>query len=215
MGDNVSFVASDPIKEWLLTAHPNPERIGCFPPEVLRDLADKRLLADHPLVDHLDVCSPCYQEFSILLDKRRAVEREKRQQALKVAGGFVVACLLLLSIWRIERHRFAPRSLPIIATWNLRSSTRGDTEVVLETPAQKGRIAVILPYGSANGSYDIQIRRNSSDSPLQTFTGVATTTDGDTKLQFEADLSQVQPGSYFIAFRHADALWHSAPLIVH
>ena len=218
MGDNVSFVAFDHIKEWLLTAHPNPERIGCFPPEVLRDLAEKRLPADHPAVDHLEVCSPCYQEFSILLDARRAVEREERRRVLRIAGGLLLACLLLLTVWRMERHGFAPPPLPLIATWNLRSGMRGDTgeqkSMILEAPARKGRVALVQPYGSDAGQYEIQIRRNHNDSPLQTFMGIAVMAERDTKLQFEADLSRIPPGSYFVAFRRVNALWHSAPLVV-
>ena len=47
-------------------AHPNPTRVGCPPPELLKRLARRELPIDDPAYDHFAKCSPCYQELRAL-----------------------------------------------------------------------------------------------------------------------------------------------------
>ncbi len=47
-------------------AHPNPTRVGCPPPELLKSLARRELPIDDPAYDHFAKCSPCYQELRAL-----------------------------------------------------------------------------------------------------------------------------------------------------
>ena len=49
-------------------AHPNPTRVGCPPPDLLKSLARRELPIDDPAYDHFAKCSPCYRDFRWLAD---------------------------------------------------------------------------------------------------------------------------------------------------
>ena len=53
----------DLIRDYLLDAHPNPERIGCPDEKTLKDLAEDRLSLDDPARLHLASCSECVAEY--------------------------------------------------------------------------------------------------------------------------------------------------------
>ena len=53
----------DLLDDFLLEAHPNPERKGCPDDETLRALAEDRLPPGQPVLQHLASCSECYAEY--------------------------------------------------------------------------------------------------------------------------------------------------------
>ena len=53
----------DLLKEYLLTAFPNPERKGCPNEETLKALAERRLGLSDPALVHITSCSECYSEY--------------------------------------------------------------------------------------------------------------------------------------------------------
>lgn len=53
----------DLIRDYLLDAHPNPERIGCPDEKTLKDLAEDRLPLEDPARIHLASCSECVAEY--------------------------------------------------------------------------------------------------------------------------------------------------------
>lgn len=58
--------ADDEIDRVLAHANPNPQRIGCPPPDVLASLAARRQPLSAPGYEHLLECSECYREFRAL-----------------------------------------------------------------------------------------------------------------------------------------------------
>jgi hypothetical protein len=96
-------VPLDPLQEWLLTAHPNPERNGCPSENILRQLATKQLPADHPAVEHLDVCSPCYSAFKVMLDARRLDDKIRLHKTLMAACAGVITGLVI--VWLLVQNR--------------------------------------------------------------------------------------------------------------
>lgn len=56
----------DEIDRLLAHANPNPQRIGCFPRDVLEELASRRQPLNAPGYEHLLECSECYREFRAL-----------------------------------------------------------------------------------------------------------------------------------------------------
>src|ERR1700730_1648905 len=48
---------------------PNPERLGCPPEEKLRLLGDQPRQVEEWVVDHLSLCSPCYRDYSRILQE--------------------------------------------------------------------------------------------------------------------------------------------------
>lgn len=53
----------DLLKEYLLTAFPNPQRKGCPDEGILKALAERRLAPTDPALVHVASCSECYEEY--------------------------------------------------------------------------------------------------------------------------------------------------------
>ena len=62
------------IQKKTLTAYPNPQRTGCPGGEQLKQTAqrtDYEHLFNEPVWEHITHCSPCYQEYSEFVRKRK------------------------------------------------------------------------------------------------------------------------------------------------
>ena len=211
--------ASDPFENAYLTAYPNPERVGCPDKEVLRGLATKELPIGHPARLHIAQCSPCFQEF-------RQLERTAKKQRSRIRRAVLVAAAAFICLAAAFSYRLllpdlgnSPR---VIAEWNLQSASalRGIDDyqqpVHLQAPRRKGRIAIVLPLGSEGGQYVVELRKNrDASSVMKTFTNQASISrQGYTTLEVNGDLSNVQSGTYVVAFRHDRGSWHFAQLSV-
>lgn len=91
------FFPRDEIDAVFGYGHPNPERVGCPPEDVLIQLARRRLPIDHHGYQHLDQCSPCYRHVAFLRDRRRlAAWRLAAALALAIVAGATMMCCTLL-----------------------------------------------------------------------------------------------------------------------
>ena len=118
----------DPIEEAYLHAFPNPERIGCPGPEVLRGLATKELPISHPARTHVARCSPCFQEF-------RRFQREVAVRHRLVLTVGLAACLIMALVFLARSslfHRNASGSIPSI-------TLQKRTADLFETDALRGQ----------------------------------------------------------------------------
>jgi len=80
------FSPRDEIDAVLGYGHPNPERVGCPPPETLDLLARRELPIGHSGYEHLAQCSPCYRRVRLLkANSRRG--RAGRKAAILTALG--------------------------------------------------------------------------------------------------------------------------------
>jgi hypothetical protein len=142
-------VTLDPLEQWLRTAHPNPDRIGCPSSSILRDLAERRLPIEHPVVAHIDSCSPCYQEFAQMRDARRLADKAKRRRfvatlCVAAACGLVIAAG---SLWIYRQLHTRPHA-PLVVEGNRRT-----------TPIKPVEIPGILNYQG------ISVRRGADSQP--------------------------------------------------
>jgi hypothetical protein len=82
----------DLLARGLSREFPNPQRVGCPGPAVLRNIAHHRLPLSEvdPWLDHLGSCSPCFQEFSEIR-KQTAGQRKRVQMWLAAAAMILVA----------------------------------------------------------------------------------------------------------------------------
>src|SRR5215475_13368142 len=78
----VSFARS-----YLAVSFPNPERIGCPPPERLRRLAEQPTSGDLSITEHLGGCSPCFQQYQELLAKTGRKPQQIRVPPISLVGG--------------------------------------------------------------------------------------------------------------------------------
>lgn len=79
------------LRKHFLEDYPNPQRISCFPPEVLEREASKPGLLKRAIGRHIFQCSPCYQIYSQHLRRRllqmRAAEKEEALRADRQSTG--------------------------------------------------------------------------------------------------------------------------------
>jgi len=219
------------LQDFALEAYPNPEREGCPGSPAVREMAGLPAPAAHEFFAHVSKCSPCLRE---MFDERRRVLRRRRRRRIVVvataciAAGLGIAYVLTHkpAVDRTESARTPRVASQPTPGWNEvalnyedlssargvpdRNQTPGEEQ---RAPVKRDLFVISLPLGSDDGEYSVQIRKPSGESSaVKTYTGVAAISGGRTTLRVNADLSDLEPGHYVLAFRHADASWRLAPL---
>jgi hypothetical protein len=193
---------------------PNPERIGCPSPDVLRAMASRRPTSDgnpYP-VEHLTMCSPCFREYS---SYRRRVQMMNGARFALIAATMVLAigAALWLLLGRFGfpstgRHQeiaqitslppFRPVTLDLRPLSLPRGEGRPQTgQPTLTIPRDRVRITFLLPVGSDDGPYEVQVLAGGR-RPILLLRGQARILDSVATLRTEADLRALTPGSYEI-----------------
>lgn len=206
-------------------ANPNPGRIGCPSPEVLRALAGKQRPIGDPAYEHLANCSPCYREF------RQLQARLNRPLAAKAYFALGVSALILLVavggylIRDRDLHRKPPEltaSKPAIPkmrqlTADLRNASPARGPGPLRgAPVKLSRdliqLTVILPIGSDPGRYNLRLVRESNvvaaastDAAKRNFT---------VSLIAILDLRLIEPANYSLEISRAGEHAESYPVLV-
>jgi hypothetical protein len=72
---------------------------------------------------------------------------------------------------------------------------------------------VVLPIGTEDGSYEVQIRSTSGDVVARG-SGIAAWSGAAEKLSISLDLTPIPAGIYTIAIRHADASERTYPVLL-
>lgn len=206
----------DPIEEILLTAFPNPERVGCPPAETIQDLGERRIGRDHPAWDHVWHCSPCFKDFKAIRDKRlAAIAREERQAKRKretsilAVSVLAAACLIMVAVFSTPRIRSLRGTTPINVDLSdastFRSPSEEDGKVLAVLPTKLDELHITLPRFSPQGSYVLAILKSKSEGAAIAM-GSATTTGTDVKatLVVTLDLAGAKPGRYFLATRREE-----------
>ena len=193
---------------------PNPARTGCPPQDTLRAMAfrSKRLAAADLPLQHLTICSPCFQDYSRY--RRQAVNQMIFRGALAAAIAIVVIGAAVLA--GMGRGWFQRPAEPLIAaTLDLRplSPTRGEgpTEgAVLTLPRGRLQITTQLPVGSEDGTYDVAVMQAGRE--LQLVQGTARAQDSVMVLTVQMDLRSLGPGRYAFGVRRVGSAWQEYPL---
>jgi hypothetical protein len=206
-------------------AHPNPTRVGCPSPELLKKLARRELPIDDPAYDHFAKCSPCYQELRALqqADATNAGLLRPRRMAFAAAAILVLA---LTGSWFALRRgdttavAVPPTSEPApqVASLDLRplAVTRSEDQksaTPLEVPRGRVNATILLPVGSSPGAYEIRIL----DGDLRvraSSRGSAEVRNYVTTLEAPIDLSTVDAGDYQLTLRREGGEWQMFPLRV-
>jgi hypothetical protein len=205
----------DVLGRSLLKDFPNPERIGCPGSDVLKKIASHEMPLSEAenWLDHLGSCSPCYADFKRF---QEAFERQRRRRWLAIAASV----LLFASIggWAFVRWHNGGQTVQT-ATLDLRdwSVARGaepnPSLPPVELNRRASRLTILLPVGSAAGTYEIRVVTRSG-KPVLDANGTADLRDGITRLQVAVRLRSVSTGSYVLQIR-TDALgWNSYPLVL-
>ena len=197
----------NPIEAILLTAFPNPERIGCPDSEFIKKMAEQKVPADDPAWSHLWNCSPCFRDFKVLRDARVArVDREfnrKRTRRYMLTGVAAVILSSALTYLGVVEFRWRPRQVvPITVDLRNASATRGSASPVARLPQRLDEVHLLLPSGSSPGAYAIAILESATDNSAVALTSAKTTQSGNTlTIVATVDLANVRTGQYFLGIR--------------
>lgn len=219
----------DSLGQSALRDFPNPERKDCPGGEFLRTLAVNRsaIPSSDLRVSHIAHCSPCFQELTAF--QKTAGQRQLR---MKLSFALAAAAVLIIvsSLWLWERSRGGgasqpqvavdDKSAPILAQISLenRSVARGSAAPsedgeTLRMPRGRLNLTILLPFGSAEGAYDVQILKE-IDKPLISQSGQAARADGVTKFVVALNTSGLAAGKYLLGVRHPPLEWAFNPITV-
>ena len=214
------------LQDAILKNYPNPERKGCPGEAVVKDLAARPLddsLEGDPHWQHVTHCSECYREF---LGFRTEIRRKAtaRRARIGVALGAVAVLIFAGVFFALRESTRAKRPQKVELAFRRRvvdlegravtRSQKGSEEtkpLVLEREPEE--LTIRLPFGSVEGSYEVQIVR-SAGNPLLSAAGQAKMENGTTALTARMDLSKLEPGSYFMCVRRVPWDWTCYPVIV-
>ena len=201
----------NPIEAILLTAFPNPERVGCPTPDVIKAMANQEIGRDDPAWSHIWNCSPCFRDFKVVRDARvarveREYERKRTRRNLLRGAAAVVVCSAAAYYSAVEivsrpRHRVA------VVTVDLTNAgvTRGPEQTeppVARLPRQLDELHLVLPRFSPGGRYVVAILASRSENTAVALgSATAKETKNHSTVIVTLDLSEAKPGEYFLGTR--------------
>jgi len=196
----------DLMAQSLSQEFPNPDRIGCPDPEVLRGIAFHKLPLSEVRrwLDHLSTCSPCFQQCS---EFRKEAERHRRRRRWTAAGGTAILLLAIAGwVWR-QTHKPATEVLDLRQVSALNPQNPGSREqqsLVLYGWAR--HLVVDLPVGSKPGIEEIAIFTETNVEILDA-TATARSEGEVVYVKVDVDASRFQPGQYRLGIRQPDLAW--------
>lgn len=215
------------LQDAILNNYPNPERKGCPGDAVLRNLADRPLddnLEGDPHWHHVTHCSECYREFLALQPELRREAKARRARISLLLGAVAVLAIagVFFAIRETIRTKGRPQNTELafrhrIVDLEGRAVTRseegkGETKPLL-LAREPEELTIRLPFGSMEGTYEVQIQR-SAGKPLLSASGKAKRENGTTALTVKMDLSKLEPGNYFMCARRVPWDWTCYPVVI-
>lgn len=217
--DRLVRAVSDAVKQ----SYANPDRLDCPGSEAIQAVVVRRFSHPHfdDTVDHIAMCAPCLEEYN----RRRHAYRVQRHS--RWAAAFAALVILGL-LWTYLHREHRPTNevaketpTPLIAAtldysnWTTeRSASRPPSK--REAPrVARARLALtlVLPIGTEDGSYDVQIR-SASGKVVARGSGTAAWNDAAETLNVRLDLTTISGGAYTIAIRHADDSERTYPVLL-
>ena len=221
--DPLPFQIENEMDLLLGRAHPNPEREGCPPREMLVSLSRRELPIGDPAYEHLSKCSPCYQEFRALQQAdaaTRALAARRKRLAYAAAAVLVLA---VAGSWFALRQGDGPptstptasQTVPQVASLDLRplAVTRSEEQQSakpLEVPRGRVNATILLPVGSSPGVYEVRILDRDLRVRAST-TGSAEIRNYITTLEAAVDTSGLESGDYQLTLRREGGEWQMFP----
>src|SRR5262249_30743108 len=109
-------------------------------------------------------------------------------------------------------------ALPVALHFEDISSTRGPEDepetVTQRLPRGQVSLAIYLPSDNVGGSYEIALLHKQLEAPVIKFEGVARPEGAAIVLRANADISGIEPATYFLGFRPAGGRWRYGRIVV-
>jgi hypothetical protein len=193
------------MERGLRAEFPNPDRIGCLDPKVLRDIASHRmpLAQAESYFGHLSTCSPCYRDFCNMRDAAAVV---RKRVLFAVAASILVIASILSGAW-YERHheqQFARTAIIDLRNFSFpRGSEPAPDGLPLQIRWTASRLTIFLPLGSSEGRYDVRII-SPSGAVIAMTGGAAKIQDHATVLIVPISTSSTSTGHFVLQIRKND-----------
>jgi len=206
--------------------YPNPDRVGCPGPAMLKSLGGRKMdlrEAEQWLL-HLGSCSPCFIEYTSF--QKQSARRKTLELVLASAALLILAGV---AGWLWKGHWFrGTGGKPNIATVmpyqkvtvDLRNRIvfRGEQPASansgpIQLPRGRLDLTLLLPKSDRPGNYEVRVSTE-LEKPLVTTTGIAVDQNGLPALKVKLDVSNLSPGGYLIAIDGARHERREYPLIV-
>jgi len=218
-------------RQYVASAYPNPDRVGCPGRDRLEALARHEWQHDDFLqnVEHVVNCSACFVEYHAI----RKARKRKRAAVAGITGGVLLTLLVFSFITLISRHRTdiaAPLRTPApvareearnVAV-DLRPIEPNRGELSTERHKSVGHIvlhranvtlSIQLPIGSEEGEYLVQVHDLAGTARLDA-SGNAVIRNYVTTLEVPLDLRALTPGQFKLTVRRPGMEALSCPVEV-
>ena len=204
------------FEKWIAQRHQERVLAGEIPPEgpcpgedFLQKLARKSrdIRLSDPRVDHAATCPACMRR---LLTMRRDhhSRRQKTILVTAVTACVVIAAVITVARYELQRHSLATNSAVVAETVNLwdAGAFRGEQPGQLQSvslPAARVRLTIILPRFSSPGQYIVAVSHDSNGSGLIS-EAVATIINSGQKeaISVDLDLRRALAGQYYLSITH-------------
>jgi hypothetical protein len=213
-GELAGLKQPDEIDEVFGRAHPNPDRIGCPPHEVLVALARRERPMGDPAYGHLAECSPCYLQVRAL--KQAADLTRRRMLVWAAAAALIVGTGSAAWFLTTREAGVASGGTPLRALLDLRpyAITRGEPQrdlPPLAVPRADLILTLLLPTGSEAGTYEVELR-DSNATVRASARGDAELRNFVSTLEVAVSLGNLSPGAYRLALRRDGNDWQQVPI---
>ena len=218
------FLFEDEFDYLFANTSPNPNREGCPGRDALAALSRRDMPIGDPGYLHIVRCSPCFREFRVMQQERKAQTRRRRYRLLAVAAA---AVLVVGGSWLVLRDggrewaarvaQFGSAASEQQARLDLRPFrvVRGDqpgaAPAPLALPSARIDATLLLPVGAEEGLYELRLLDRDLAGRVDA-TGTATIVSYVTTLRATMDLRSVSPGAYQLAIRRPAGEWQMFPV---
>jgi hypothetical protein len=200
------------VQDLALRAYPNPGRVDCPDPQVIREVAGQSQPSTHPVFQsHIVHCSPCIQD---LLAERTRIQSQRKNRRWLVLAAAACVCLIALVSFLLVRHKSAqPGGAEVARAGNVpeipidlrpysptRSESPQKNKPPLIVPNERVRLKIYLAIGAPVGAYEIGVLSNQLKAIIKQ-QATAAANDGTTFIPVDIDLAGLSDGPYVLALR--------------
>lgn len=189
-------------------ANPNPFEFGCLEANEIDEVAEGKLPLDHPVCEHIALCSPCYQR----VRQMQLASKPRLGSWWRVAAAVAVAALGATAVWFMAASRPEPvhQAWEVdLRPWGVRRDDRAQSAAIPVIRRDHKRVEFILPTGCEPGQYEVAII--DSDLRLRHF-AEAILRDGRTVLVDVADYRSLKSSQYTLGLRFGEESWKTFPI---
>ncbi len=186
---------------------PAPAKPECLRRELLEEFAAGRIRDEETqelVVAHVRQCRNCMA--IIIAAKRKDARSPVRRYPTLIRRrvlALIAAVLLVAILWRWYAQK--SHQVPDITIVDLRSDVTRGTDSI-KVPHNQKHLLIILPSGSVEGVYELDLIKPQQSNPVLHVQGVARTQrNGNKELRVDVNFGQIAAGYYLLAISHGDS----------